>query len=146
MNDLLQHFPQFFMAHWALWLAFIVLLGLVVRSELSAQVRGIKLLSPQQAVYLINREDAVVIDLRDESSYVTGHITGAIHLPQNEFQDKQKKIEKYKKKPVILSCGNSQNSTKFGSELRKNGFEQVYALKGGLNAWLAANMPLVKGA
>jgi rhodanese-related sulfurtransferase len=99
---------------------------------------------PAEAVQLINRRDAVVIDVRDAADYKSGHITNARHIPEGEIEARAKDLEKIKAKPIIVSCARGNRSQNVAGRLRKLGFSEVVALRGGLAAWQQANMPLEK--
>jgi rhodanese-related sulfurtransferase len=134
---------QFITNHWALWLALIVVLSLVLIYELHSQKKRAKELSPNAAIDLINHEDAVVIDLRDPEVFRAGHIIDAICTPADDLG--QKRMEKYKTKPVILVCARGLQSVVVATQLRAKGFTQPMILAGGITAWQAAGLPLVKG-
>jgi rhodanese-related sulfurtransferase len=97
-----------------------------------------------EAVQLINRRDAVVIDVRDAADYKSGHITNARHLPESELDARAKELERIKSKPIIVSCGRGNRSPNVATRLRKLGFKEVFSLRGGLAGWQQANMPLEK--
>ena len=99
---------------------------------------------PAEAVLLINRRDAVVLDVRDTAEYKSGHITNARNVPEGELDARAKELEKVKTKPIIVSCGRGNRSAAIASKLRKLGFAEVVSLRGGLAAWQQANMPLEK--
>jgi len=99
---------------------------------------------PVEAVQLINRRDAVVLDLRDAADYKSGHITNARHIPEGEIDSRMKDLEKMKAKPIIVSCARGNRSTNVANRLRKLGFGEVFSLRGGIAAWQQANMPLEK--
>lgn len=99
---------------------------------------------PIQAVQLINRRDAVVIDVRGAADYKSGHITNARHIPEGEIEARAKDLEKIKSKPIIVSCARGHRSAGVANRLRKAGFQEVVALSGGIAAWQQANMPLEK--
>lgn len=99
---------------------------------------------PTEAVMLINRKDAVVVDVRDEGEYSNGHINNARHLPEKQLTERIKELEKFKAKPVIVSCASGRRATAVADTLRKQGFADVVALRGGISAWLQAGMPLEK--
>ena len=99
---------------------------------------------PSDAVMLINRKDAVVIDVRDESEFAGGHITNARHIPEKQLDERMKELEKFKAKPVIVSCASGRRSAGVADSLRKQGFADVVALRGGISAWVQAGMPLEK--
>jgi rhodanese-related sulfurtransferase len=99
---------------------------------------------PIEAVQLINRRDAVVLDVRDAAEYKSGHITNARNVPEAELDTRSKELDKVKAKPIIVSCGRGNRSAAIAAKLRKLGFAEVVSLRGGLAAWQQANMPLEK--
>ncbi len=141
----MEQFVQFVINHWELCSAFLVLLVLFIATEASGKVRGIQQITAQALTEAINHQDAAVLDVRDAAAFRQGHITGAINVPSAEIEAKLKKLEKYRQKPVIIACSNGQHAIKTALILRKKGFENVASLKGGLNAWRQASLPLVKG-
>ena len=128
-----------------------VLLGLAVVSGgmlifplLSRGARNTHEVGAADAVMLINRKDAMVIDVRDDAEFASGHITNARHVPEKKLDDHMKALEKFKTKPVIVSCASGRRSTSVADSLRKQGFTEVVSLRGGIGAWLQAGMPLEK--
>lgn len=99
---------------------------------------------PADAVMLINRKDAIVLDVRDEGEFSGGHITNARHVPEKQLADHMKALEKFKNKPVIVSCASGRRSAAVVDSLRKQGFTEVVNLRGGIGAWQQAGMPLEK--
>ncbi|MEE9452233.1 MAG: rhodanese-like domain-containing protein [Gammaproteobacteria bacterium] len=141
----MDQFLQFIINNWYLWLAFCVILALLIHHESRSTVAGVLLLSPQGIVEKINHEDAVVIDIRDATAYDKGHILQALHIPQSEINNKLNKLRKYKDKPLIVICENGQQSPQAGKLLCKEGFEEILSLKGGMRTWREADLPLAKG-
>ncbi|NOR66024.1 MAG: rhodanese-like domain-containing protein [Woeseiaceae bacterium] len=115
---------------------------LLVFTELQRKARGLTNVEPQDAVKLIN-SDAVVIDLRNAEAFARGHIVNAKNIPFDELQANKDKIAKYAKKAIVTVCDGGMTSGKVVDSLRKSGIENVYGLKGGINAWTQANLPLV---
>ncbi|MCH6548579.1 MAG: rhodanese-like domain-containing protein [Proteobacteria bacterium] len=115
---------------------------LLVFTELQRKARGMTNIEPQDAVKLIN-SDAVVIDLRNAEAFARGHIVNAKNIPFDELQANKDKIAKYAKKAIIAVCDGGMTSGKVVDSMRKSGVENVYGLKGGINAWTQANLPLV---
>lgn len=103
-----------------------------------------KEVGPLQAVQLINRRDAVVIDVRDAAEFQSGHIPGARHIPQAQLESRLKELEKAKSKPIIVACATGNRSRTATALLRKQGYAEVYNLQGGLAAWRQAGIPLEK--
>jgi len=140
----MERLPEFFSNHASLAMAFVVILGTLLWTLWQSLGRGLKKLSPMDATQLINREDAVVVDVRTDGEFNQGHIVNAVNIPQKSIEEQLTKLNKYRNKPIIMACRNGQVASGVGSRLRKNGFEQVYNLAGGLVAWEGANLPLVK--
>jgi rhodanese-related sulfurtransferase len=97
-----------------------------------------------QATQMINREDAVVIDLRDAPSFAKGHILGARNVPLADLARRASELEKVKAKPVIVHCENGNRSGSAAAVLRKHGFSRVHTLAGGYAAWQQAGLPVQK--
>ncbi len=116
----------------------------LVFTELQRKARGLTTLEPQAAVKLINA-DAVVIDLRSPEAFARGHIVNAKNLPFEDLTANRDKITKYAKKAIIAVCDAGMTSAKAVESLRKSGIENIFGLKGGINAWTQANLPLVTG-
>lgn len=112
--------------------------------SLKKGARGVASLSVAEAVTLINRSHAVVVDVRTESEYATGHVVGAKNIPLDALSERLKELKKYQNKPILLSCQTGVRSAKAGDILRKAEFTQVHNLQGGMNAWMEAKLPVVK--
>ena len=118
--------------------------GMLIWPAIARLMRPGQEVGPVEAVQLINRRDAVVIDVRDAADYKSGHINNARHIPEGEIEARAKDLEKVKAKPIIVSCGRGNRSQNVANRLRKLGFSEVVSLRGGLAAWQQANMPLEK--
>lgn len=97
-----------------------------------------------QATQLMNRENALVLDVREPAAYAAGHILGAKNLPLAELEKRAAEIDKHKKKPVIIACDTGMTSTRAVKVLKARGFENVVNLSGGFRAWLQASLPMEK--
>lgn len=97
-----------------------------------------------EAVQLINRKDALVIDVRDIGEFEAGHIAGAKHVPEAQLADRIKELEKFRERPVILACRSGNRSASAVKLLRAAGFAEAVNLGGGIGAWEQAGMPLQK--
>ena len=137
--------PEFLANHPTLAMAFFVILGFLVWSLFQTASRGVRKLSPVDATRLINDEDAVVLDVRTDGEYRQGHILNAMNIPEKMLPAELEKLSKYRSRPIITTCRTGQTSASAGNTLRKNGFEKVYSLHGGILAWEGANLPLSKG-
>jgi rhodanese-related sulfurtransferase len=103
-----------------------------------------KEVSVQQAVQLINRRDAVVLDVRDAQEYASGHIANARHIPAADVAKRIAELDKVKQRPVIVACRTGARAAAACAQLRKNGFAEVFVLKGGIVGWQQASLPLEK--
>ena len=97
-----------------------------------------------QATHMINREDALVLDVRESAEYAKGHILGAKNAPLAELERRLAEFAKFKARPVIVLCESGNRSTNAIGILRRNGFASVYNLAGGLAAWQQAGLPVAK--
>ena len=120
---------------------FVTLLVLFIRNETR---RGGDAVSVQQLVDRVNREEAVVIDVRDPEEFRSGHIVGAINIPFASLESRLGELEPHRAKPIIVACKMGQHGNAAGTLLRKNGFESVARLTGGMMEWRNQNLPLVK--
>ncbi len=100
--------------------------------------------SVTEAVQLINRKDALVIDVRDTGEYEAGHIAGARHVPEKQLAERLKELEKFKERSIIVACRSGMRSDAAVQVLRRNGFNASVCLHGGIGAWEQAGMPLEK--
>jgi rhodanese-related sulfurtransferase len=130
--------------HTLLVFALVTSLMLVVFTELRRKATGMMAVQPTDAVKLINN-DAVVLDMRSAESFSRGHIVGARNVPMDELDGHLDKLARFKSKPVVAVCDAGITSSKAVNTLRNSGFESVYNLKGGMNAWGQAGLPVVSG-
>jgi rhodanese-related sulfurtransferase len=100
--------------------------------------------STLEATHLINRQDAIVIDLRDAAEYSKGHILGARSVPLADLERRLGELTKFKSRPVILSCESGGRSGNAIAVLRRSGFTNVHNLSGGVAAWQQAGLPVEK--
>ncbi len=138
----MAQFLEFFHAHLALFGALAVVLALFIANEVHGNLTGGKRLSASEAVRLINDRDPLVVDVRPLPDYKRGHLLGAFHAPLTKFDDYLGQIAKDKTRPVLVYCALGASSGTVVDKLRKNGFAEVYPLRGGINAWTMANLPV----
>ena len=101
-------------------------------------------LGANEAVQLMNREKAVVVDVCEPHEFAAGHVVGAKNIPLGDLQAKLSNAVKNKKLPIILVCQSGARSGRAVATAKGLGFEQVHSLGGGLVAWKAASLPLEK--
>ena len=140
----MDQYIQFFTNHYILSMAWVVVAGLLLYTFIGARLRGFDSINPGVATQLINRDDAVILDVRADNEYRDGHIVNSIHIPLSYLQDRLKELDKYRNKPIIVSCRSGQRSGQACMMLKKEGFETVYNLSGGIMAWKNDNLPVTK--
>jgi len=137
-------FIEFAGNHTVLVLALMVSFFVLVFTELRRKASGLVAVDPVAAVSLINN-DAIVLDLRSAEAFGRGHIVNSTNIPLDEFDANNDKVTKLKNKSIVAVCDSGVTSNKAVADLRKSGFESVYGLKGGMNAWTQAGLPVVTG-
>ena len=120
---------------------FVLLLIVTIRNELS---RGGPTVGTQELTRLVNSENAVVLDVRETTEFKQGHIVGALNIPHEALADRLNELKKYSDRKLIIACNMGQHSASAGTMLRKNGFDNVSRLSGGITEWRGQNLPLVK--
>lgn len=126
-------------------IAWVGLIVLIIYSFVGAALSPIKQLSTHDATLLMNKEDAVVLDVRAPNEFKAGHILGSKQLKPEELKNGNfTKLEKSKDKPIIVVCAMGMTAKKTAAQLLKAGFEKVTVLKGGMNAWQSASLPVSK--
>ena len=118
---------------------------LVIVFEMRARVESLAAVSPQDAIRLMNR-GAVVIDLRPAEQYAAGHLSGARRMDGEQIHKAGDTLKKYKQKPLIVYDESGSLGTSAARQLKAQGFEQAFNLRGGLAAWRSDNLPLEKGS
>lgn len=138
----MELFFQFVSYQWH-WFGMLVLL-LAALAYYESRKAGPQV-SPQQLSMLVNKENALVLDVRPSKEYRTGHIVDSLNIPFDQFGSQVAQIDKYKDRPVVLVCKMGQHASGVAKQLRTAGFEQIYRLRGGIMEWTGSQMPLVKG-
>jgi len=105
---------------------------------------GAGTLTAQGAVQLINRERAVLVDVREPEEFATGHMIGAKNVPLNQLDEKLASTVKNKTVPLLLVCATGARAQRAVAMAKKLGYEQAQAVAGGLKAWKEANLPVEK--
>ena len=97
-----------------------------------------------EATQMINRQDALVLDVREQAEFAQAHILNARGLPLSQLEARIGDIEKFKDKPLILYCATDNRSSTAAAALKKRGFSNVVVLSGGFAAWQQAGLPVQK--
>lgn len=117
----------------------------ILWTEAARLMRGFKALRPAELTALINRENALLVDLSPSGDFEKGHIAGARNIAPSQFDPEHKSLAKARDLPVVVTCRNGQASLAAARRLKKAGFTRVHWLDGGVAAWQQADLPLVRG-
>ena len=133
-----------FDSYW-MWAILAVVSGaMLVGPFIQRRMLGIKEVDTLTATQLMNHKDALVLDVREDSEIGQGRIPGARHIPVGKLADRVGELAKYKGKPIVVACRSGNRSASACATLKKQGFGDVYNLKGGVIAWEQAGLPLEK--
>lgn len=126
------------------WVALVGMLISMLHKTITAKYDFV---DPQEVIRLMNRDEAVVIDIRVREDFRSGHITDSINVSNKDIltNNLTDSVSKYKDSPVIVVCNNGQDAMKAANKLIEDGFIDVKVLKNGLLAWSKTNIPLVQG-
>ncbi|WKB52054.1 rhodanese-like domain-containing protein [Eleftheria terrae] len=136
---------KFLIDNWYLVLAAFVSGGLLVWPALTRGSRAGGV-TPAQAVMMINREKAVVVDVSEPREYAAGHVAGSRNVPLANLESAGKELPSNKALPLILVCATGARASRAVATLKKLGYQNVQPLGGGLAAWREANLPIEKSA
>lgn len=106
---------------------------------------GAKSVSPSEATMLINREDAIILDVRQGEEFAAGHLPEARNIPADKLKERLAELDKFKELPLIVCCASGSRSASVCAQLRAAGFARLHNLSGGIEAWRTASLPLKKG-
>lgn len=126
-------------------IGFVGLTVALIVTEIRALFRGYKSVNPAQLTDLINRENALVVDLRGQGEFEKGHILGSRHVLPSHLDPAGKLLAKAVETPVVLVCAAGMTAPASAAKLVKAGFKKVSVLDGGVGAWQTAGLPLARG-
>ncbi len=135
-------FLEFLNDSWYLFVALVMVMVMLGMTYLTQLIYKIKTVNAAQAIGLINRDDAVVVDVCEPAEFQTGHLPNAINMPLTKLASNLGALNKHKNKPIIIACRAGNRSMKGAITLKKGGFDNVYSLVGGLVAWQKENLPV----
>jgi len=139
-------FADFVIEYWMLW-GIAAGLGLaLVLSFVPDLIPGAQQISPAEVTRLINRERAVLLDLRPEGVFAAAHLPGAVRVDPVRDAERIRVLTKDRARPVVLHTDDTMAGIALFRSLGAQGCERVYRLRGGLDAWRAAGLPLAGGA
>lgn len=133
---------EFLINNVALVLLFLASGVMLVWPELSRLAGGVAAVGTLEATRLMNQSGTLVLDVRDDHEFASGHLPRAKNIPLRDLGKRLEEIAKFKDKPVIVSCRTGARSASACRTLRKAGFGNVHNLGGGVVAWTQANLPM----
>lgn len=136
----MSHFLIFLGQQWILVSILLVLVFLFIQTEIK---RGGETISSHQLTAKVNRENALVVDIRDPAEFKEGHIVDALHIPYSKFKERMPELEKHKANPIIIVDKMGQYSGTVGKQLLDAGYT-VFRLDGGMVEWRGSNLPVVR--
>ncbi len=137
-------YSEFFTNNIILFVALGIVIALIIRMEIKRAMRGFKDITPAEAVMLINKEDAIMLDVRESNELAQGSIRDAKHLALSVLKQRIDELRTHSQQPVITYCKAGTRSSAACEILKKNNFTNVMSLKGGIESWKNANLPVVK--
>jgi len=141
----MQQFVEFIGNHPMLATIWVVLFLWLIFSAINSALSPVKEINSHDATLLMNRSDAVVVDIRPPAEFKKGHILGAKALTQEQVNGPDfKSLEKFKSKPIIVVCAMGMSARRTATQMLKAGFSQVSVLKGGMNTWNSEGLPVKK--
>jgi rhodanese-related sulfurtransferase len=138
----MENFLTFATAQWPLLLALLFTLLMLGHNLFGARLKGYEVIGPQEAIRLMSHQEGVVVDVREMGELDRdGQVRDAIHIPLGQLAKRTTELERYRNQPLIAICRSGHRSAAACSRLRKAGFERVFNLQGGINAWKNAGLP-----
>ncbi|MGP4843744.1 rhodanese-like domain-containing protein [Marinobacter sp. 1Y8] len=137
----MEQFLEFIVNHYILVSIFAALLAAMALLETR---RGGKKVTPQAAIGLLNRDQAVVVDIRERKEFTEGHIVGSIHIPLASIKERLSELKKHEGKQIVVADKAGQHSATAVKQLNAEGYADVSRLAGGIAEWKASSLPLKK--
>jgi len=139
-----DQFFEFVTNHHFLFIGLAIVSFLLLQEIISGMFRKFQSTSPVGAIALLNDEEAAVVDVSEPFDYNKGHIIDAINIPMAKFDELKDKLKPFEGRTLIIACPSGNRSTQAGKKLVALGFEKVFVLQGGMQAWLEDNLPIEK--
>ncbi|MCP5078600.1 MAG: rhodanese-like domain-containing protein [Psychromonas sp.] len=141
----MQEYIDFFSNNPMLSVAWVGIAAMLIHSLIKDKISGVKTITTQEATLLINKQDAIIVDVRSEDEFKKGHIVNAKNITLSQIEKGNfSAIEKNKQSPIIVVCESGTRSTSAAAKLVKAEFTQVTNLFSGMSGWTSANLPTTK--
>lgn len=125
-----------------LFAAAATVIAALIANEVHGNMTGVPRIGAVEAVRMINDREPLVVDVRSGSDFKKGHLINALHLPSQKVASQGNELGKDKQRPIIVYCALGSTSREAANQIRKQGFQEVYSLRGGINGWLQANQSI----
>ena len=135
---------SFIINNWMLELIMVLSGGMLLWPLVQKQFGKVKEVGTAQAIQLINRQNAVLLDVREATEFAGGHLPDAVHIPLSQLGSRGPELAKLTSRPIIAYCDRGQRARSAGGALAKLGFADIYQLAGGFRAWKEAGLPVAK--
>ncbi|MFC3122346.1 rhodanese-like domain-containing protein [Agaribacter flavus] len=141
----MDHFIEFARDNMVLSIIWVALVVMLIYSYIAPMLSSVKRVNNHQATLLINKEDAIVLDIRPQKDFKTGHIHGATQIKPDDVRNANfSKLEKEKNTPIIVVCAMGNLASGTANSMSKQGFANVSILEGGMSSWQSASLPVSK--
>ncbi len=134
----------FVQENWMLILVFVLSGGMLVWPLVQRRLSAVKDVNSAEATQLINRQNAVLLDVREPKEFEGGRLPAAIHIPLSQLPGRTNELAKLATRPVIAYCAIGRRSRMAGGALAKAGFKDIFSLQGGIAAWKKDGLPVEK--
>ncbi len=134
----------FILDHWLLFLSLLIIISLLLMNAARSKLLGFEEIKPAEAVLLMNRDKPLLLDVRKADDFTRGHIGTAINIPYEQLAEQISELQSSRDRKIIVYCHNGQQSAHAAALLAKQGFPGVCKLRGGLQEWRSAHLPLNK--
>jgi len=131
----MDRYLEFILNHYWLSIALAVVTFLLIQEFFDTTFKKFASISPLLAVTKMNDSNTVVIDVREPHEFIHNHIEQAINAPLSKLNDHLGKLEAHKHNPVLITCQTGTRAAAAAKILTKAGFEQIFVITGGMQAW-----------
>ena len=135
---------SFIQNNWMLIAVFVMSGGMLIWPFLQRRLSPVKDVTSAEATQLLNRRNAVLLDVREPKEFEGGRLPGALHIPLSQLAGRSSELAKLVARPVVAYCDTGRRSRSASGALSKAGFQEIYNLQGGIAAWKKDGLPLAK--
>jgi len=140
----MQEYIDFVAENPLYFIGLIAVLFFIIKMEIGRMNRKYKMVNTNEAVKLMNQDDTIVVDVREDKEIKGGKLQNAQHITLGQLNDRIGHLGTNKQVPILVYCRTGTRSSSACNTITKAGFENVSTLTGGIVAWEAANLPTVK--